>query len=146
EEFRRLMGFDRPWYVQYVDYLGKAVRGDFGNSLRQHRPVFGLLLERLPATLQLTGAALLLSVALSLPIGVLSATRRNSLADRAAMVFALAGQSMPVFWVGAMLILVFGVKLQWLPIAGSGGLEHLVLPAIALGLFSVARNARVVRS
>jgi len=146
EEFRRLMGFDRPWYVQYVDYLGKAVRGDFGNSLRQHRPVFGLLIERMPATLQLTGAALLLSVALSLPIGLLSATRRNSLADRAAMVFALAGQSMPVFWVAAMLILVFGVKLQWLPIAGSGGLEHLILPAIALGLFSVARNARVVRS
>lgn len=146
EEFRRQMGFDRPWYVQYVDYLGKAVRGDLGNSLRQHRPVFELLMERMPATLQLTGAALLLSVTLSIPIGVLSATRRNTLPDRVAMLFALAAQSMPVFWVGAMLILIFGVRLQWLPISGSGGLEHLILPAVALGLFSVARNARVVRS
>ena len=146
EDFRRQMGFDRPWYVQYGDFLGNAVTGDFGTSLRQHRPVFELVMERMPATLQLTGAALLLSVTLSIPIGILSATRRHSVYDRMTMLFALAGQSMPVFWVATMLILVFGVKLQWLPIAGRGGLDHLVLPAIALGLFSVARNARVVRS
>jgi peptide/nickel transport system permease protein len=146
EDFRQQMGFDRPWYVQYGDFLSSAVRGDFGTSLRQHRPVFELVKERLPATLQLTGAALLISITLSIPIGVLSATKRNSVWDRLAMVFALAGQSMPVFWVATMLILVFGVKLQWLPVAGRGGWEHLVLPAAALGLFSVARNARVIRS
>jgi peptide/nickel transport system permease protein len=146
EDFRQQMGFDRPWYVQYGDFLSSAVRGDFGTSLRQHRPVFELVKERLPATLQLTGAALLISISLSIPIGVLSATKRNSVWDRLAMVFALAGQSMPVFWVATMLILVFGVKLQWLPVAGRGGWEHLVLPAAALGLFSVARNARVIRS
>jgi peptide/nickel transport system permease protein len=146
EEFRAQMGFDRPWYVQYGDFLSDAVRGDFGMSLRQHRPVFELVLERLPATLQLTGMALFFSVTLSIPIGILSATKRNSIWDRLAMLFALAGQSMPVFWVATMLILVFGVKLQWLPIAGRGGLDHLILPAIALGLFSVARNARVIRS
>ena len=146
EEFRQQMGFDRPWYVQYGDFLTDAVRGDFGTSLRQHRPVFELVKDRLPATLQLTGAALAISVTLSIPIGVLSATRRNSVWDRLAMLFAMAGQSMPVFWVATMLILIFGVKLQWLPVAGKGGWEHLVLPASALGLFSVARNARVIRS
>ena len=146
DEFRRIMGFDRPWFVQYYDFIRNAVRGDFGKSLRQHQPVFGLLLDRLPATLQLTGAALLLSVAIATPVGILSAVRRNSLNDRAAMLLALAGQSMPVFWVGSMLILVFGVRLQWLPIAGRESLAHLILPAAALGFFSVARNARVVRS
>jgi len=146
DEFRRIMGFDRPWYVQYRDFIRNAVRGDFGKSLRQHQPVFGLLMDRLPATLQLTGAALLLSVTIATPVGILSAVRRNSFNDRAAMLLALAGQSMPVFWVGSMLILIFGVRLQWLPIAGREGLAHLILPAAALGFFSVARNARVVRS
>jgi peptide/nickel transport system permease protein len=146
DEFRHQMGFDRPWYVQYWSFLSNAARGDFGNSLRQHQPVFLLLRQRIPATLELTGAALLLSICLSIPIGIISAVRRGSVADRLAMLFALAGQSMPVFWVGTMLIVIFGVKLQWLPIAGRGGLSHLILPAVALGLFSVARNARLVRS
>jgi peptide/nickel transport system permease protein len=146
EDFRHLMGFDRPWYIQYWDFLTNALRGDFGLSLRQYQPVFSLLMDRVPATLELTGAALCLSVILSVPIGVLSAARRNSLYDRLAMLFALAGQSMPVFWVGTMLILIFGVALQWLPVAGTGDLSHLVLPAVTLGLFSVARNARLVRS
>jgi peptide/nickel transport system permease protein len=146
DEFRHLMGFDRPWYEQYWSFLSNAVRGDFGLSLRQYQPVFGLLTDRIPATLELTGAALCLSVLLSIPIGVLSAARRESVYDRLAMLLALAGQSMPVFWVGTMLILIFGVALQWLPVAGSGDLAHLVLPAVTLGLFSVARNARLVRS
>jgi len=146
DEFRHQMGFDRPWYVQYGEFVAHAVRGNFGTSLRQHRPVFELLMERMPATLELTGSAFLLSLCLSIPIGILSAARRNSVYDRAAMLFALAGQSMPVFWVGTMLILIFAVRLQWLPVAGRGGLDHLILPAIALGLFPVARNARVVRS
>lgn len=146
DEFRHDLGFDRPWYIQYWDFLTHALRGDFGESLRQHRPAMSLLAERMPATLQLTGAAFLLSVSLSIPIGVLSATRRNSWYDRVAMLFALAGQSMPVFWVGTMLILIFGVKLHWLPIAGSGGVSHLILPTVTLGIFSIARNARVVRS
>jgi peptide/nickel transport system permease protein len=146
DEFRHLMGFDRPWYVQYWDFLTNVLRGNFGLSLRQYQPVFSLLMDRVPATLQLTGAALCLSVVLSVPIGIVSAARRNSAYDRVAMLFAMAGQSMPVFWVGTMLILIFGVALQWLPVAGTGDLTHLVLPAITLGLFSVARNARLVRS
>lgn len=146
DEFRHQMGFDRPWYVQYGDFVSHAVRGDFGTSLREHRPVFELLMERMPATLELTGTAFAISAVLGIALGVVSATRRRSLYDRAVLVLTLAGQSMPVFWVGTMLILVFAVRLAWLPIAGMGGLSHLVLPAIALGFFPVARNARVVRS
>lgn len=146
DEFRRLMRFDRPWYEQYFDFIGNALRGDFGTSLRQHRPAFEILLERLPATLQLSGTALVLSVAIGLPVGVLSASRRGSFVDRVVMLAALAGQSMPVFWVGAMLILVFGVWLQWLPVAGRGDLTNLILPATALALFSVGRNARLTRA
>lgn len=146
DEFRHQMGFDRPWYVQYGDFVSHAVRGDFGTSLREHRPVFELLMERMPATLELTGTAFGISAVLGIALGVVSATRRRSLYDRAVLVLTLAGQSMPVFWVGTMLILVFAVRLGWLPIAGMGGLSHLILPAIALGFFPVARNARVVRS
>jgi peptide/nickel transport system permease protein len=146
DDFRHLMGFDRPWYVQYGDYIDNVLHGNLGTSLRQYQPVSSLLIERVPATVQLTGAALCLSIVLSVPIGVISAARRNSAYDRLAMLFALAGQSMPVFWVGTMLILIFGVALQWLPVAGAGDLSHLILPAITLGLFSVARNARLVRS
>jgi peptide/nickel transport system permease protein len=146
DDFRHQMGFDRPWYVQYGDFVSHAVRGDFGTSLREHRPVFELLMERMPATLELTGTAFGISAVLGIALGVVSATRRRSLYDRAVLVLTLAGQSMPVFWVGTMLILVFAVRLGWLPIAGMGGLSHLVLPAIALGFFPVARNARVVRS
>jgi peptide/nickel transport system permease protein len=146
DEFRHQMGFDRPWYVQYGDFVSHAARGDFGTSLREHRPVFELLMERMPATLELTGTAFLISAVVGIALGVVSATRRRSFYDRAVLVLTLAGQSMPVFWVGTMLILVFAVRLGWLPIAGRGGLSHLVLPAIALGFFPVARNARVVRS
>lgn len=146
DEFRHQMGFDRPWYVQYGDFVAHAARGDFGTSLREHRPVFELLMDRMPATLELTGTAFAISALLGMMLGVVSATRRRSIYDRAVLVVTLAGQSMPVFWVGTMLILVFAVRLEWLPIAGQGGLSHLVLPAVALGFFPVARNARVVRS
>jgi peptide/nickel transport system permease protein len=146
EDFRHLMGFDRPWYIQYGDYVGNVLRGNFGTSLRQYQPVSQLLMDRVPATLELTGTALCLSIVLSIPIGVISAARRNSVYDRLAMLLALAGQSMPVFWVGTMLILIFGVVLRWLPVAGADDVSHLVLPAVTLGLFSVARNARLVRS
>ncbi len=146
EDFRHLMGFDRPWYIQYGDYIANVLHGNFGTSLRQYQPVSSLLMDRVPATLELTSAALCLSVVLSIPVGVISAARRNSGYDRVAMLLALVGQSMPVFWVGTMLILIFGVALQWLPVAGAGDLSHLILPAITLGLFSVARNARLVRS
>lgn len=146
EEFRHQMGFDRPWYVQYAEYLGSVVHGDFGVSLRQNQPTLRLVFDRMPATLELAASALLLSIVLGIPIGVISATKRNTAADQAAMGLALVGQSIPGFWLGIMLIFLFGVQLRWLPVAGAGDASNLVLPAVSLATFSIARNARIVRS
>lgn len=144
--FREYMGFDRPFHVQYLEYLGRLLQGDFGLSVRQGAPVTELILERLPATGALAGSALLIIVAVALPVGILSALRRNSWLDAVVMSGTILAQSMPTFWLGTILILVFGVALQWFPVSGSGDLKHLILPAITLATFSAARNARMVRS
>ncbi len=146
EAFRHQMGFDRPWYVQYFDFLSGAVRGDFGVSLRQQQPTFQLILDRLPATLELAGASLLITVGLGVPLGILAAVRRGSIWDSLLMLAALIGQSVPAFWLGLLLIMVFSVWLDWFPVAGRGGLEYLVLPAITLGLFATTYVARLARS
>lgn len=146
EELRRALGFDRPWYVQYGDFAWNAVRGDFGTSLRHGQPVFSLIRERIPATLELAFAAFALSVAFSIPIGIISATMRNSIWDNLVMGFALVGQALPVFFLGIMLIWIFSGIFHVFPSSGRGTLSHLVLPAITLGTFSMARNARLVRS
>ena len=138
ERVRRLLGFDRPWYVQYAEFLGKALWGDFGTSLRQGLPVTQIVLERLPATLELAAAAILIALLVAFPVGIISATRRNSIWDQASMFGAMLGQSAPNFFVGIMLLFIFGGMLNWFPIGGrgSGGfldeLLHLVLPAITL--------------
>ncbi|HYM68604.1 MAG TPA: ABC transporter permease [bacterium] len=146
EEFRHQMGFDRPWPVQYGAFLAHAAHGDFGTSLRQHQPVFQLVTQRVPATLELASAAMAITVGVGVPLGVVAATHRNSVLDRAAMGFALFGQSLPVFWLGLLVVLVFSVWLEWFPVAGRGGLAHLILPAVTLGLFSLAYTARITRS
>jgi peptide/nickel transport system permease protein len=152
ERVRRMLGFDRPWYVQYGEFLGKAVRGDFGTSLRQGLPVSQIVMERLPATLELAFAAIAISLIIAFPVGIISATRRNSVWDQSSMFGAMLGQSAPTFFVGIMLLFVFGGMLNWFPIGGRGQggaadeLRHLVLPALTLGAFSIARNARLVRS
>ena len=146
EEFRHQMGFDRPWIVQYADFIGRAVQGDFGTSLRHRQPALKLVLERMPATLELTFAAMILSIVMAFPVGIISAVKRHSIYDHISMLAALLGQSMPVFWLGIMLILVFGVWLRWLPVSGRGDWQNLVMPAAALALYPVARNARMVRS
>jgi len=145
-KLRKDMGLDKPWAVQYLLYVSRAIRGDFGESLRYRQPAFTLIAERVPATLELALVALVLSVVLAFPVGVVSAARRGSPYDHGGMLFALFGQSMPVFWLGLMLILIFGVHLGWLPISGRGGLANLVLPAVSLSTYSIARNTRVIRS
>jgi peptide/nickel transport system permease protein len=140
------MGFDQPVHIQYLRWLGRAVRGDFGTSLRYSKPVFPLILERMPATLELALSAQVFALALALPMGVLAAVRRNSIYDGITMLGALIGQSMPGFWLGLMLILVFGVVLRVLPISGRAGPRHLILPAITLGTFFLARDTRLIRS
>ncbi len=145
-KFRTAMGFDDPWRVQYLRFLKGAVRGDFGESLRHGEPAMALVLERLPATFELAGAGLLIALCLAIPAGIVSAVRRNTAVDYVSTVVALLGQAMPTFWLGIMLILVFSVRLNWLPSSGRGGLEHLILPAITLGLFTTARITRLTRS
>jgi peptide/nickel transport system permease protein len=139
-------GLDRPLPAQYLAFLGNALRGDFGQSIRLRQPTLELVLERLPATLQLAGASIAVSLLIAFPIGVLSAVRRGSSLDYAGKAVALLGQSMPSFWLGIVLIWVFAVMLGWLPASGRGGTQHYVLPAIALGWYQVAAIMRLVRS
>ncbi len=145
-KFRHDMGFDDPVAVQYVRFLKGAVRGDFGQSIRHGEPAMGLVVERLPATFELAGAGLVIALALAIPAGIVSAVRRNTSVDYISTVVALLGQAMPTFWLGIMLILVFSVRLNWLPSSGRGDVEHLILPAITLGLFTTARITRLTRS
>jgi peptide/nickel transport system permease protein len=146
QEYRERMGYDRPWYVQYLDFLGGAVRGDFGDSIRYHEPAFQVVMRRLPATAQLAVLALLISVIIGVPIGVVSATRPNTWLDYVTTFLALVGQSVPSFWLGIMLMLIFGVWLRWLPISGRGGWQNLLMPSFTLAAFSLARNMRLTRS
>lgn len=146
EAFRHRMGFDQPVHVQYLRWLGRAVYGDFGTSLRYAKPVFPLILERMPATLELAVAAQIFALVLALPLGILAAVHRNSIYDGLTMVGAMFGQSMPGFWLGLMLILVFGVALRLLPVSGREGPKHLILPAVTLGTFFLARDTRLMRS
>jgi ABC-type dipeptide/oligopeptide/nickel transport system permease component len=146
EKFRAAMGFDDPFLVQYWRFLKGAVRGNFGESTRHGEPAMALVLERLPATFELAGAGMLIALCVAIPAGIVSAVRRNTLIDYVSTVVALLGQSMPTFWLGIMLILIFSVQLHLLPSSGRGDLQHLVLPAITLGLFTTARMTRLTRS
>ncbi len=144
--FRETMGFNDPFLVQYWRFLKGALQGDFGQSIRHGEPAFGLVVERLPATFELAGAGLALALVVAIPAGIVSAMRRNTVVDYVATVVALIGQAMPTFWLGIMLILLFSVRLQLLPSSGRGTLEHLILPAVTLGLFTTARITRLTRS
>jgi ABC-type dipeptide/oligopeptide/nickel transport system permease component len=146
EQVRHDMGLDRPLYVQYFSYIGDVLRGDLGTSLFNNQPVTEQILVALPYTLELALTALLISTVLGVSLGVISALRHNTWVDSLSMGMALVGVSMPVFWLGLMLIFFFSVQLQWFPPMGQGGLDRLVLPAFALGLLSSATLARLVRS
>lgn len=137
---------DKPLVVQYLRFVGNAVRGDLGISIQSRHPVNELLFQRLAFTLQLSLVSILVASAIGLLAGIISSTRQYSVFDTASMLGALFGISMPIFWLGLLLILVFAVKLHWLPSGGTGTLRHLVLPAIALGSASAAVIARMTRA
>src|SRR5262245_36348743 len=145
-EFSRQMGFDRPLWEQFFSFAGNLVQGDFGRSWRFQAPVLPLVLERLPATIELALASLALALVIAVPIGVISAVKRNTFIDGATMVFALIGQSTPAFWLGIMLILVFAVQLGLVPTSGREEWNSIILPAVTLGLTLAGRTARLVRS
>src|SRR5438876_11513364 len=127
-------------------FLAGAVRGDFGESLRYRRDAMGLVLERIPATLLLAGTSLLLTFAIAVPLGVLSAVRRDGPLDHVVTIATVLGQATPGFWLGLILIYLFSVQLRWLPTGGMGGVAHLVMPSIVLAAFYSARVARLTRS
>jgi ABC-type dipeptide/oligopeptide/nickel transport system permease component len=146
DEIRELMGLNRPLPVQYLDYMFKAVQGDLGRSLNNNRPVVDEILMRLPATLELTLAALLIASVLGIGLGLLAAIKHNTLIDTASMLVALLGISMPVYWSSLLLIILLSVTLRWLPPIGQGSFDRLIMPALALGFLSSGALARLVRS
>lgn len=146
EALRARLGLDDPVHVQYLRWAGGVLRGDLGQSIRGHQPVLDAIWLRIPATLELTVAAMILSLLIAIPAGVISAIKQNSLLDNSCMVIAVFGTSMPVFWLGLMLMLIFSFYLGWTPISGRGNIEHLILPAITLGMFQTALVARLTRS
>ncbi len=163
---RAALGFDKPLYVQYLTFLGGLVRGDLGNSLSYRTPALDVVLERFPATIELTLFAMLIATVLSIPLGIISSLKRGTSVDGSIMMVAMLGQSIPSFWLGIMLILFVGLGLGWLPISGHipflgplfqgdfrtawenfpQAMPYLIMPAVSVSLFSLSRNARLVRS
>ena len=151
-DMERKWGLDRPLHVQYFTFLSNALRGDFGKSMRYpNKDAMQMVMQRFPATLLLAGLALVISTSIAVPVGVLSALKKDTPADFTAKIFALLGQSAPSFWVGIMLMWIFAVELGWLPTSGTGepGFDravHLLLPALSIGWYQVAALMRLVRS
>ena len=145
-EARHALGFDRPIYAQYLIFLGRALQGDLGRSLYYKEPALAVILRALPRTLLLGGIAFAISLAVALPVGIVSAIRRDSLWDYLGVGLALIGQATPPYWLGIMLILVFSVNLRLLPTSGSFGPEHVVLPSITLAAVLMPVVTRLVRS
>ncbi len=146
QAMRKTLGLDQPLYLQYWLFVSHAVRGDLGRSLYYKQPTLGIILEHLPATAELTFAALFVSLAVAVPMGIVSAVKRDTPWDYAGMLLATVGQATPVYWLGLMLILFFAVQLRILPTSGRGGIAHLILPAVALGAPLMALVTRLVRS
>ena len=143
---RAYLGLDRPYIEQYFTFVGRAVIGDFGTSIRARRPVSELIRERLPNSLRLAVFAMTVSLAMAFPLGVLAAVKKGSGVDRLAQVVAVLGQSLPTFWVAIVLVEFVAGRLQWLPAAGMGGFSSYILPGFTLGWFVVAGMMRLLRS
>lgn len=146
DHYRKLLGFDRPLYVQYGEYMFNAIQGDFGKSLVARENSLQLVLERLPATFQLAFTAMGLALLISIPIGILSAYKRNSIFDQLGVALTVFGQAVPNFWLGLILIYLFAVIMQWLPTGGGGSIAHMILPTLTLAGYSIARFTRFTRS
>ena len=146
EAMRRTLGLDQPFIVQYGLFIKNAFQGNLGVSYHHGQPALKLVLERLPASLELVVTSILISLVLAVPIGVLAASRRGRLVDRASLLGSLVGISAPPFWIGIAFILIFSVQLQWFPSSGRGSWAHLVLPATSLSLYRLALFIRLIRA
>jgi len=166
EQTRKALGFDRPLHEQYLSFVGKLVQGDFGNSLSYRRPAIDAVMEALPATIELTLFSMIVAIGLAIPLGIFAALYRGTAVDGSIMTMGMLGQSIPNFWLGIMMIMFFGLYLRWFPISGHvpflmpliqgdvarafsqlpQALYYLIMPGIAVGFYSLSRNARLVRS
>jgi len=166
EATRRALGFDRPLHEQYLSFVGDLAKGDFGQSLSYRQPAMEIVLDALPATIELAVFSLVIAILLAIPLGILAAIHRGTAWDGSITTFAMLGQSIPNFWMGIMMILVFGLYASWFPISGNtpflaplfagefgrafsnlpSTIYHLILPGIAVGTYSLARNTRLIRS
>jgi peptide/nickel transport system permease protein len=146
ERYHKMLGLDKPIPVQYWKFASRAVQGDFGTSWYTSTPAFTLVLERMPPTLYLTTAGLVMALLIALPLGILAALKRHSFVDNLCTMLAVAGQAMPIFWLGIMLIIIFAVRLKVLPASGYGTWEHFLMPAFTLGAFLAPITMRLVRS
>jgi len=146
ERYRKLLGLDQPLWVQYWKFASQAVQGDFGKSWYADTPAFSLVLERMPPTIYLTLAGLVVALLIALPLGILAALKRHSFVDTLCTGIAVAGQAMPLFWFGIMLIIIFAVRLRALPASGYGTWQHFVMPAFCLGAAFAPITMRLVRS
>jgi peptide/nickel transport system permease protein len=146
ERYHKILGLDQPVYVQYWKFVSRAVVGDFGKSWYTSTPAFTLVLERMPPTLYLTFAGLAAAMLIALPLGILAALKRHSFVDTLCTMLAVAGQAVPIFWLGIMLIIVFAVRLKALPASGYGTWQHFLMPAFSLGAFLAPITMRLVRS
>lgn len=146
ERYHKLLGLDKPIPVQYWKFASRAVQGDFGTSWYTSTPAFKLVLERMPPTLYLTTAGLVMALLIALPLGILAALKRHSFIDNLCTMIAVAGQAMPIFWLGIMLIIIFAVRLKALPASGYGTWAHFLMPAFTLGAFLAPITMRLVRS
>lgn len=145
-DMRARLGLDRPLYIQYGAFLRNAVRGDLGTSLRTNQPVTAAIAERMPATFELALAAMVVATGIALPLGIVAAVRAGTVVDYSATTLALIGISIPNFWLGPLMAIVFSIALGWLPVSGRGTAAHLVLPAITLGAPLAAVLARMTRA
>ena len=143
---RKYLGLDRPYVEQYLSFVGRAVTGDFGNSIRARRPVIELLQARLPTSLKLAAVAMGVSLLLAFPLGIMAAGRKGTGVDRTAQIVSILGQSLPTFWVAIVLVEVVAGRLQWLPAGGNEGFASYILPGFTLGWFVVAGMMRLLRS
>ncbi|OGK85223.1 MAG: ABC transporter permease, partial [Candidatus Rokubacteria bacterium GWC2_70_16] len=146
ERYHKLLGLDKPLHVQYWKFVSRAIQGDFGKSWYTSTPAFALVLERMPPTLYLTFAGLAAAMLIALPLGIVAALRRHSFVDNLCTMLAVAGQAVPIFWLGIMLIIVFAVRLKALPASGYGTWQHFLMPAFSLGTFLAPVTMRLVRS
>jgi peptide/nickel transport system permease protein len=146
DAIRERMGFNDPLLVQYGRFIEDAIQGDFGNSSRERRPAMEVVTDRLPATLQLGVTAMVLAIGIGIPLGIVSAVQHGSGWDKFARILSVLGQALPAFWLGVILMMFFSVRLGWLPTSGRGSFSHIIMPAVTLAAYSMARYARLTRS